>query len=122
MAIDPYEGVDGAAARALFNDLSMVAAEPCMGSGVGPLASMLRPTHPWARGRAMQIGPNHNDRGELACGAGAMVIDFAAAKAARREVRTDRAACLAAAALARVESGRASWSELAAALVAPFNA
>jgi hypothetical protein len=65
--------------------------------------------------------PNRTAQADAATGFTAEVIDFAAHKAQRLDRRMDRAAHVAAAALAEMETGRGSWAELAAALVAPFN-
>jgi hypothetical protein len=65
--------------------------------------------------------PNRTAQADVATGFTAEVIDFAAHKAQHLNRRMDRAAHAAAAALADVETGRGSWVELAAALVAPFN-
>lgn len=58
---------------------------------------------------------------EAAPGRGATVIDLAAHRAARQSDTFDASAAYAAAALRRVETGRAGWAQLAAALIAPFH-
>jgi hypothetical protein len=65
--------------------------------------------------------PNRTAQADAATGFTAEVIDFAARKAQHLNRRMDRAAYVAAAALADIETGRGSWAELAAMLVAPFN-
>ncbi len=65
--------------------------------------------------------PIRSEPAEGCAGAGAVVIDFEAQRAARLQRRLDAAAPAGARALARLDSGRADWRELAAALVAPFN-
>jgi hypothetical protein len=67
----------------------------------------------------MQAIPCRNARAEAALDA--KVIDLAQYRASRLLRRTSRAAQHAAAALARLEAGRAAWPDLAAALVSPYN-
>jgi hypothetical protein len=64
---------------------------------------------------------NQSKRDESAAASTAVVIDFEAQKACRRERRLDAAAPGAAVALARFEAGQVAWPELMAALIAPFN-
>jgi hypothetical protein len=65
--------------------------------------------------------PHLCERAERPSLGSAVVVDLEAQRELRREYRAMAAAAVAAGVLVRFEAGCGTWSELMAALVAPFN-